>query len=182
MLAFWLTKHAVSRAIGALAVASLAIALLACAPNGSREPSGQGPPRVLVDGARVAHLDVGGDAGALSASARALLDRYEVGAALRQSTLDWLDERGAFDPEGELDVLVQIRSVRLRSAAVALLLGSLGGEDRLATFVVVTRDAVVVKTFEAEASSSSGGRGWRDPAERIERLARMLGRRIVEHL
>lgn len=171
-----------SRALGPIAIASLAIALLACAPSGPRERSGEGLPRVLVHGARVAHLEVGSDAGALSESARALLDRYEVGAVLRQSTLDWLDERGGFDPESVLDVRVQIRSVRLRSAAAALLLGSLAGEDRLMAVVVVTRDAVVVKTFEAEVSSSSGGRGWRDPAERIERLARMLGRRIVDRL
>ena len=72
--------------------------------------------------------------------------------------------------------------MRLRGELVALLFGRASRADQLEAFVMLTRDTQRVKGFSARVTSSVGGRDWRDPEERMQRMARMLGRRVAEGL
>lgn len=162
-----------------VAVASLLLALLSCR---SEPASVLEPPRPLADPLPVGRMVVSVSSPPLSVAQQALLRRHRVGGVLRQSALDWLEARGRFDPAGAYAVEVQIRSVRLRGAWVALLLGRAAGEDHLEASVRLTRAGQLVNEFSSRVASSAGGRDWKDPAERLQRMARILGRRIAEGL
>jgi len=161
-----------------LAAAGLALlAVLGCAAPPAPLPA-HGVPFLLDEGARFSGVEVVADA-ELGASARRLLESGADRVA-RQAVLDWLDQYGHFAPEGEYAVEVRVRALRLRSAAATML--GLGGRDRLSAGVVVTRAGEVVKTYAVAVDSALGGWEWRRSGERLERLARILGRRVFEGL
>lgn len=156
--------------------------LLACRSGPSPPLTERSVPQLLQGRDDVGRVAVSADTDLLSPAQQELLRRHEAAPVLRQSVLDWLDARGRFDRAGQLALLVKVRSVRLRPEFVALLLGRLAGADHLETSVSVEREGELVKTFAASVSSSAGGRDWRDPAERLRRMARILGRRVVDGL
>jgi hypothetical protein len=168
-----------SRILAAALVSSVSIAGGGGAPAAIEAP---GAPHLLAGDARVGRVEVTADSQQLSSAQLDLLERHEAAAVLRQSALDWLDARGHFDPNGALALQLQIRAVRLRSKLAALLLGGATGADHLEVAVVVTRDAEVLKTFAAQVTSSAGGRDWKDPGDRLQRMARLLGRRVIDGL
>lgn len=151
-----------------------------CAAPPAPPVAARSVPFLLVDGARFSAVEVVADE-ALGASDRR---RLESGAdrVARQAVLDWLDQYGHFAREGEYAVEVRVRALSLRSAAATVLLGRLGGRDHLAAGVVVTRAGEVVKTYAVAVDSALGGWEWRRAGERLERLARLLGRRVFEGL
>jgi len=163
----------------AVLVSSLSIACGGGAPA-AIEP--HGAPHLLAGDTRVGRVEVTPDSRLLSSAQLDLLERHEAAAVLRQSALDWLDARSHFDPKGALTLQLQIRAVRLRSKLAALLLGGATGADHLEVAVVVTRGADVLKTFAAQVTSSAGGRDWKDPGDRLQRMARLLGQRVVDGL
>lgn len=153
---------------------------VACAAARPPAPPPPGPPFLLAGEARVGRVEVEAAPG-LGREARARLEAG-TGDVLRQSVLDWLDQRGRWDPSGALAVQVQVGTLRLRSRLRALLPGSWGRPDVLAARVRVSRQGELLKSFGVEATSRLGGRAWWDPAERLRRLARILGQRVVEGL
>jgi hypothetical protein len=167
------------RILAAVMVASDSIACGGGAPAPIDAP---GLPHVLAGEARVGRVDVTPDARLLSARQLELLRRHEAAAVLRQSALDWLDAQGRFAPEGELVLEVQISAVRLRSMLAALLLGGAAGADHLDASARVTKDGGELKTFAARVTSSAGGRNWKDPGDRMRRMAQLLGQRVVDAL
>ena len=82
---------------------------------------------------------------------------------VRQSALDWFDHRDRFDRQGELELSVRIRELRLRSRTTALLFARISGADRLGASVVASRDGSVLKTYAVRSASALGGRAWSDP-------------------
>ena len=142
-------------------------------------PTGPSVPFLLQGEARVARVEVVADRESLSASARALLRDRGAIEIVRQSALDWFDHRDRFDRDGELELRVRIRELRLRSQATALLFSGISGADRLEASVVASRQGTVLKTYAVGAASALGGRVWSDPTERLRRLARLLGQQIA---
>jgi len=158
------------------------LVLLACRSEPIPAPVEHSLPILLGDRGTIGRVVVVADSPPLSLAQRALLRRHHAALVLRQSALDWLDARGHFGPSGEFSLHVQIRSVRLRGELVALLFGRASRADQLEAFVMLTRDTQRVKGFSARVTSSVGGRDWRNPEERMQRMARMLGRRVAEGL
>lgn len=165
-----------------LAAVVLALDSLACGGDPPVPVEARGAPHVLTGEARVGRVEVTADAQLLSAGQRKLLRRHEAATVLRQSALDWLDARGHFARKGELLLQVQIRAVRLRSELAALLLGGAAGADSLEVSVRVTRGGEELKIFAAHVTSSAGGRDWKDPGDRLQRMARRLGQRVADGL
>lgn len=157
-------------------------ALLACASEPLPAPVEPPLPILLGDRGTVGRVLVVTDSPPLSSAQVELLRRHDAAQVLRQSALDWLDARGHFRAGGELSLHVQIRSVRLRSELVALLFGRASRADRLEVLATVTRGGQRLKEFPVRVASSLGGRDWRDPEERLLRMARMSGRRVAEGL
>jgi hypothetical protein len=158
------------------------LVLLACRSVPIPAPVERSLPVLMGDRGIVSRMVVVADSPPLSPAQQALLRRHHAARVLRQSALDWLDARGHFDPSGEFSLHVQIRSVRLRGELVALLFGRSSRADQLEAFVMVMRNDQRVKDFSARVTSSVGGRDWKDPEERLQRMARMLGRRVAEGL
>ena len=165
-----------------IAMCCTMVALLACRSEPIPAPVAHGLPVLAGERGAVGRLVVLADSPPLSGAQQALLRRYDAALVLRQSALDWLDARGRFDPSGELSVHVQIRSVRLRSELVALLFGRAWRADRLEAFARVTHGGQPVRGFPVRVARSVGGRDWKDPEERLQRMARVLGRRVAEGL
>jgi hypothetical protein len=158
------------------------LVLLACRSEPIPASVERSLPILLGDRGTVGRVVVVADSPPLSTAQQALLRRHHAALVLRQSALDWLDARGRFGSSGELSLHVQIRSVRLRGEFVALLFGRASRADHLEAFVMVARNGQQVRNFSARVASSVGGRDWKDPEERLQRMARMLGRRIAEGL
>jgi len=127
-------------------------------------------------------MEVTLDTQRLSSAQQKQLRRHETAAVLRQTALDWLDARGHFDLEGEIALRVQIRDLRVRSQLAVLLLGGVAGSDHIEVSVVVLRGGEAVDDFAAHVVSAAGGRDWKRPGDRLERMARMLGQRVAEGL
>jgi hypothetical protein len=102
--------------------------------------------------------------------------------AVRQSARDWLEQRDRLAGDGELALVVRIDSARLRPAWVAWLFAWVAAPDQLATQVLVLRGAEPVSSTPVRVESALSGWAWRDPDERLDRLARRLGQRIAEGL
>lgn len=157
-----------------LAIAALA---LGCA---ARHPSPCELPRQLGQVARV-EVSLAPDAGSLDAEAAGRL-----AATVRQSALDWFEQRGRFAADGQLSLLVTIDSMRVRGTVAAWLFGSVALPDHLAAQVSMerehTRDLETADLCPARVESALAGWSWRDREARLERLARRLGRRIAEGL
>jgi hypothetical protein len=74
-------------------------------------------------------------------------------------------------------------SPRLSGAQRALLFGCAARADRLGASVLATRDGQRLKDFSARVTNvGAGGPDWKDPEERLQRLTRILGRRVAEGL
>ena len=139
-------------------------------------------PEVLPEGLgalRVAQLVVEAEA-SLPASQRSDLVEYDVPGALRQSALDWLEQRDRFSPQGEVRVKVRIRSLHLRGSLAARWWPAWAARDRLGVEVTVEREGVEVARFQRSLESRLGGSDWADPRARARRLARRLGQRVAE--
>jgi hypothetical protein len=121
------------------------------------------------------------DAGSLDPEASARLV-----ATVRQSALDWFEQRGRFATEGQLALRVTIDSVRLRGTVSTWLFGWVAAPDHLAARVSVerehTRDLVNGNLCPARVESALAGWSWRDREARLDRLARRLGQRVAEGL
>ena len=169
-------------AVRNIAVCCSLLALLACSSQPLPAPVEPPLPPLLGDRGTVGRVDVVADAPPLSGAQQALLRRHDAAPVLRQSALDWLDARGRFAPDGELSLHVHIRFVRLRSELVALLFGRASRADRLEATITVKRGDRRLADFPVRVASSLGGRAWKDPEERLQRMARVLGRRVAEGL
>jgi hypothetical protein len=153
-----------------------AAVLLAC----SGAPAPEAPARPERPEGRYARVEVAvapAVAGQLPADAAAALAR-----AVRQSARDWLEQGNRLAPDGELSLVVNVESARLRSACVALLFAWATAPDHLAARVLVLRGAEPVANISVRAESALSGWEWRDPGQRLDRLARRLGQRVVEGL
>lgn len=156
---------------------AIAVLALACAaPPKPCDPSGY--PRGQVGRVEVS---LAPSAGSLDAEASARL-----AATVRQSALDWFDQKGRFAADGPLALLVTIDSVRVRGTVAAGLFGWVSGDDHLSARVGIeredTRDLVAAELCPVRVESALAGWSWRDPDARLERLARRLGHRIAEGL
>lgn len=176
--------HVVTR-LGAPSGLVLALLWLAClsrAPEPVRSELPVAQPRPIPSAARVRSVEVHAAAEGWSAAQRRLLERRGVAAQVRQSALDWLDARRDLDPDGSIQVSVELYELRLRSAFTALVLAGLTGSDRLAARVGVYERGVPIASYALRVESALGGRDWRDREERLDRLARILGRRVADSL
>jgi hypothetical protein len=169
-------------AVRNIALCCSLLALLACRSEPLPAAVEPALPPLLGDRGTVGRVDVVADAPPLSGAQQALLRRHDAAPVLRQSALDWLDARGRFAPDGELSLHVQIRFVRLRSELVALLFGRASRDDRLEATITVKRGDRRLADFPVRVASSLGGRAWKDPEDRLQRMARVLGRRVAEGL
>jgi hypothetical protein len=106
----------------------------------------------------------------------------ELLVRVRQSALDWLEQRDRLAPDGELTLLVTVDSARLRSAPTAWLFAWAAAPDHLAAQVSVLHGLERATRCPARVESALAGYSWRDPNARLERLARRLGQRIAEEL
>ena len=154
---------------------------LGCADPRPAEPA-RDAPALLPGGTRVATLEVVPDVEGLSRGDLALLAEGEVAVQVRQGALDALEQMRRYDPEGDVTVRVVLLKVSMRSQLATLLLSHRAGADRLVAEVEVHRAGVPVGILEVDASTSLGGRQWRDPGRRLARLARELALRISERL
>ena len=117
------------------------------------------------------------DAGSLAPEAA---DRLAVW--VRESALDWLEQRDRLAADGQLALLVTIESARLRGPATAWLFAWAAAPDHLAAEVSVLRGLDRTARCPVQVESALAGWSWRDRDARLERLARRLGRRIAEGL
>jgi hypothetical protein len=106
----------------------------------------------------------------------------EVVVWVRQSALDWLEQRDRLARDGDLTLLVTIDSARLRSAATTWLFAWAAAPDHVAARVSVLHGLDRADRCPARVESALSGYSWRDPDARLERLARRLGQRIAEGL
>jgi len=128
---------------------------------------------------RVASLGVEAG-GELVIAQRSSLAEYGVSGVLRQSALDWLEQRRRFSPQGELRVDIRIRVLHLRGSLAARWWPEWVAPDRLVVGVVVKREGVDLVRFERSVESRLGGSDWADTRARARRLARRLGQRVAE--
>jgi hypothetical protein len=149
---------------------------LACA--GAPPPLPATPPRISGE---IAEVQVTLADELAPRDAHSLREGHAAGT-LRQSLLDWLEQAERLDPHGELRVRIELRGLRLRSSAVSWLLAGWAPPDRLDASVIVLRGSEEVARYPTAASSTLGGWAWRDPARRLDRLARRLGGRVAEEL
>jgi hypothetical protein len=105
-----------------------------------------------------------------------------VARTVRQSARDWLDQGGRLAADGELSLVVSVESARLRPAWKTWLFAWAAAPDHLAARVLVLRGAERLSSTPVRVESALGGWAWRDPEERLDRLARRLGRRLAEGL
>ena len=154
----------------------LAALVLGCAGAPAPEP----PARPERPEGRYARVDVAvapGVAEQLPADAAPPLAR-----AVRQSARDWLEQGDRLAGDGELSLAVSVESARLRPAWKAWLFAWAAAPDHLAARVLVLRGAEPVSSAPVRVESGLSGWDWRDPAERLDRLARRLGQRVAEGL
>ena len=156
----------------------IAATLLGCA---SPAPQVQPAPPPLPDGARVSDLRV-----ELSASVgpaeRKSLERVDAHQLLRLSALDWFEHEKRFDPNGSVEIRVEVIALSLRAAAAVWLWPDMGSPDALTVRVYLRLQNETREAFTWEEQTRVGGWEWRDADARLERLARRLGRRIAELL
>jgi len=154
----------------------MALLLAGCAatPSPASEPD-DGAIAGTVGSVAVAFPDVGRSARARERGARA-------SALVRQSARDWLEEAGRLAPEGELAVEATLEALRLRGALATWLFAWAVPPDHLSARVAVHRRGLPEARFALRVESALAGYGWRDPEERLDRLARRLGRRLAERL
>lgn len=161
-----------------LAVTLSACLGLGCATSPRHSPGPEGLAELLGE-LRVAAVAVE-EGGELGLAERRSLAEYEVLGVLRQSTLDWLEQRRRFSRQGELRVGIRVEALYLRGPLVARWWPGLGARDRLAVQVTLRRGDVELKRFESFVESRVGGRDWADSGARARRLARRLGQRVAE--
>jgi hypothetical protein len=159
-----------------LAIAALACGLaVACAsaPEPCRDPGSEPA------SAKVARVEVAlaPGAGSLGSGAAARLVTI-----VRQSALDWLDQRDRLAPDGQLSLVVTIDSARVRGTVATWLFAWAAAPDHLAAQVLVVRDLEISPRCPVRVESALSGYSWRDPDARLERLARRLGHRIADRL
>ena len=136
------------------------------------------PASVLVSDLRVALSET------LPEADRAALLAAEIPSVLRFGALDWFDHVERFDVRASLVLFVEVREVHLRSQLSTWLWPERVAPDRLRVLVRF-RDATGFwrhEDFEWLETTRVGGWDWRDPQDRLERMARRLGRRIAELL
>jgi hypothetical protein len=101
---------------------------------------------------------------------------------VRQSARDWLEDAGRLAPGGALSVAATLESVHLRGGLTTWLFAWAAAPDHLAARVEVRRGGSSVAVFPLRVESALAGYSWRDAEERLDRLARRLGRRLAERL
>ena len=165
---------------GALLPALLAGLALGCAASPAPSPHAERL-QDLLGSLRVASLSV--EAGVeIGEAPRDDLVEYDISGVLRQSALDWLEQRRRFSPQGEIRVVVRIQDLRLRGPLAARWWPGLGAPDRHAVQVSARQGEVELARFERRVESRVGGRDWADSGARAQRLARRLGQRVAEAL
>ena len=159
-----------------LAITALGVGLgLACASA----PAPRCDPASEPEAGRFARAEVAlaPDASSLAPKAAA-----ELLVWVRQSALDWLEQRGRLAPDGRATVEVAIDSARLRSELSAWLFAWIAPPDHLSARVALRRGALRTPRCAARVESALSGWSWRDPEPREDRLARRLGQRVAEGL
>jgi hypothetical protein len=153
-------------------------ALLAC--SAAPRPAGRPAPVAGTFGrveVRLADPSLAGLAGG---------DARRLAAIVRQSARDWLEQADRLAPPAPapapLALEITLESLRLRSAATTWLFAWAAAPDHLAARVRVLRAGTEVSAGAVRVESALAGFSWRDPAPRLERLARRLGRRVVSGL
>ena len=100
-------------------------------------------------------------------------------AALREA----LKSSGLVAPDGDYDLKVAIKDVRVRSTGSAVMLGFLAGDDHLVgDAIVLNRNGDVVYTFEAEASYALGGFAGGQDSTRMNWLYEKFSDLVSEEL
>jgi hypothetical protein len=156
---------------------ALGVAALALACSGAPAPEPARPERPEGRYARVEVVVAPGLTAALGAEAAAGTAR-----SVRQSARDWLDQGGRLAADGELALAIQLDSAHVRPAWVAWGFAWVADPDHLAGEVRVLRGAERLASFPVRVESALSGWDWRDPDERLDRLARRLGQRLAEGL
>jgi hypothetical protein len=157
---------------------ALGLAALAFACSGAPVPEPPAP--VERPEGRYARVEVAvapAAAGRLPADAGARLAR-----TVRQSARDWLEQGDRLASDGELALVVRVDAARLRPAWVTWLFAWASDPDHLAAQVTVLRGAESLASLPVRVESGLSGWEWRDPGERLDRLARRLGHRLAEGL
>lgn len=157
------------------AAALLGLAALACAGA----PPAEAPPAPVAGRVGRVEVTLASDAVGRGLPADAL---RSLRAVLRQSARDWLEQEDRLAPDaapGALALEIRLESLRLRSGLVTWLFAWAAAPDHLAARVRVLRDGAPVSEGALRVESRLAGYSWRDPAPRLERLARRLGRRVA---
>lgn len=157
----------------------LGAVLLGAACGGAPEPSPSHPLPSEPLAGEVGAIEVASGP-ALGAAAVRVLEAGGALAVLRQSARDWLEQRGRLAADGQLELRIEVTSLHLRSSVTVWLLSALAAPDHLEVQVVALRSGEPVREFRVRAESALSGFAWRDPGERLRRLARRVGRRLVE--
>jgi hypothetical protein len=158
---------------------ALGLAALALACSGGA-PTADPPARAAAPEGRYVRVEV--------SVAPAVADRLDpeaaarVARAVRQSARDWLEQGDRLASGGELSLVVSVESARLRPGWVTWLFSWAAAPDHLAAQVMVLRGAERLSIAPVRVESALGGWAWRDPDERLDRLARRLGQRLADGL
>ena len=157
----------------------LPFALLCCAGADPAAP----PPETkrLPEAARVADVRLVLGEG-LGAQERSTLERLDVASLVRLAALDWFEHEHRFDPEGGIEIEVEVLSLTLVGAVPTWLWRSLAGGDALEVRVRVRDRSGPQSEFVLTERTAVAGWEWRNPDDRLDRMARRLGRRIAELL
>jgi len=132
----------------------------------------------VTESVRVVLVDINGNA--LNGEQADAASRYRVGERLQQAITGVLSARSRYDAEnGVVSLHIMVNSLRLRSAASALMFGVMAGPDRLAVDVIVKQEGRIVKTYHTDTSTALGGLLLPAPTQRIERMVKTLSERIV---
>ena len=102
---------------------------------------------------------------------------------LRAKLQDALESRELVAPDGDFDLRVVVKDVRVRSTASAVWLGFMAGDDHLiGDAYVLNREGNTVYTYTAEASYALGGFAGGDDSTRINWLYEKFSEIVSDEL
>jgi hypothetical protein len=143
-------------------------------PDG--ELAGSSGPSLFADGAKARSVAV--TYAGLEADRAERLEAYEAHTLLHDTLETRLQAAGRLDAAGELEVVVNLDSFRLRSSSSAFWLGAMAGSDHVVADVRVLRDGAQVKAFKTDTSTILGGMFYASGSKRSRRLMTALAQRI----
>ncbi len=165
-------------------VATLALLLvsLSCAggSNGSSQDNLEryGPP-VLVDGVRIASVEVVADEALPEGPNRDQFEKYTAAKRLQDEIVRIATAASQMSPDGELAVHVRATGFRLRTGSGAFWAGAMAGADFYRVDVRIERDGAELKRFKTDTSTVLGGIAYASPTRRSQRMIETLAQRIL---